>query len=653
MRFLRDVSIRHKVTRIIMVTSSIAIFLLWTAFVIYELTCFRASIEHELVIVGDLVGLNSVAAIEFHDSAAAEEILAGLRANPGIVAGCIYVQQHVFATYQGLDLMRPRIPAKPGRDGVHLEGGFVSIFWPITLDNRRIGTVYIQHDLQEFYADLKRYILIAGAILAVSLALSFLLSRIFQGVISGPVSHLADIAQKVSAKKDYSIRAVKQSQDEMGLLTERFNEMLDHIQSRDEALQEAHDELERRVEERTTELAQSNRDLQMEMVEREGVQTALRQSEQRYRALFEAAGEGIVVADIETKNFTYANPAICEMLDYTEEELKRMSVMDIHPKETLEHVISEFEAQARGEQKLAADIPCLRKDGSTIYADINTAMVWIDGRKCNVGFFTDITERMKAEEELRKHREHLEQLVEERTKELTDAQEQLVRQEKLTVMGKLAGGLGHELRNPLGAIKNAVYLLNMVLDEPEPEVKETLEIIEKEVGISEGVITSLLDFARPRPPTRQIVDMNDVVREALSRVPVPENVELVEELSDKLPTISADPVQLYQVFGNLAVNAIQAMTEGGRLLVKTSASPVEPSEAPGTERISVSFADTGVGMDEETVGKILEPLFTTKPKGIGLGLALTSMLVEAHEGTIEIESEVGHGTTFTVKLPVG
>jgi signal transduction histidine kinase len=184
----------------------------------------------------------------------------------------------------------------------------------------------------------------------------------------------------------------------------------------------------------------------------------------------------------------------------------------------------------------------------------------------------------------------------------------------------------------------------MVLEDPEPEVKETLEIIEKEVGISQQIITSLLDFARPKPPTRHMVDINDVVQEAVSRVPVPENVEVVRQLSETLATISADPGQLTQVFENLSQNAIQAMPEGGQFTVK--------SEAPSPEWVTVSCTDTGVGMDDETSQKVFEALFTTKARGIGLGLALCKMFVEAHGGTIDVESALGKGTTFTVSLPI-
>ena len=135
-----------------------------------------------------------------------------------------------------------------------------------------------------------------------------------------------------------------------------------------------------------------------DVTERKRAEEMLGASEERYRTLFEGAAEGILVADIESKQFKYVNPAICRMLGYTAEELTRLSLVDIHPKEALDYVVAEFEAQARGEKTLSPEIPCLRKDGSVIYTSIATAPVVIDGRKCNVGFFTDITERKRAEE---------------------------------------------------------------------------------------------------------------------------------------------------------------------------------------------------------------------------------------------------------------
>ena len=255
-----------------------------------------------------------------------------------------------------------------------------------------------------------------------------------------------------------------------------------------------------------------------------------------------------------------------------------------------------------------------------------------------------IIQRKRAEEKLKEYSERLEEMVEERTQELRGAHEKLVRQEKLAVLGQLAGGVGHEMRNPLGAIRNAAYFLNMALKDPEPGIKDAIGILEREVLTSDRIISSLLDFARPEPPTRINVDINDVVRTALSRAPVPENVEIKSHLDETLPTVVADPDQLNQAFGNFILNAIQAMPEGGRLVIK--------SETPSPEWVAVSFIDTGIGIAEEKLGKVFEPLFTTKAKGIGLGLALTKIIVEGNEGTIEVQSKVGKGTTFTVSLPV-
>lgn len=224
-------------------------------------------------------------------------------------------------------------------------------------------------------------------------------------------------------------------------------------------------------------------------------------------------------------------------------------------------------------------------------------------------------------------------------------EEQLRRSEKLAVLGQLAGGVGHELRNPLGAIKNAAYFLNMVLKQPKPEVKETLEILDREVASCEHIINSLLEFARQKQPTKRKIDITDVIQRALSHIRVPEKVEVVSQLDRALPPTLADPDQLSQVFGNIILNAIQAMPEGGRLVIKSS--------VPEPNWVAISFTDSGIGIPPEAMKRLFEPLFTTKAKGIGLGLAIVKTLVEGHTGTIEAQSELGKGSTFTVKLPIG
>ena len=278
MRFLRDVSIEHKMRRIIMVTTGVALLLACAAFVAYELVSFRDAMTRELLSMADVIGANSTAALVFRDPGAGEETLSALRADARIVSACIYAQQgNIFATYQREDLEERFVPPELQEEGDYLEGGYVILFRPILLDNEHIGTIYIRSDLRDLYARLKRYAMIVVMVLVVSSLVAFLMSSPLQRVISRPILHLADTASRVSAQKDYSLRAVSQSQDELGFLTDRFNEMLTQIQERDAALLKAQDGLERRVEERTEEL-------QQEIVERKRVEEELRKAKEEVEA---------------------------------------------------------------------------------------------------------------------------------------------------------------------------------------------------------------------------------------------------------------------------------------------------------------------------------------------------------------------------------
>ncbi len=222
-------------------------------------------------------------------------------------------------------------------------------------------------------------------------------------------------------------------------------------------------------------------------------------------------------------------------------------------------------------------------------------------------------------------------------------EEVLIRSERLATLGELAGGVAHELRNPLAAITNAIYFLNIAIEKPDSEVKETLQILEQEVKTSGRIISDLLDFARVKPPHHQEVDINNCIQSALTRAKIPDNIEVESQLDEGLPSLMGDPGQLEQIFGNLLLNAIQAMPDGGNLIVK--------SELESPECVEVTITDTGVGIPKENKEKVFEPLFTTKAKGIGLGLAIVQALVHGHNGTIAVESEVRNGSTFIIRLP--
>ena len=260
-----------------------------------------------------------------------------------------------------------------------------------------------------------------------------------------------------------------------------------------------------------------------------------------------------------------------------------------------------------------------------------------------VGIGRDISEHKQAEQQLTQYSEHLEEMVKERTRELSEAQERLVSQERLKVLGQLAGGVGHELRNPLGVISNAIYYLKIIQPDADDKVKEYLNIVERETFIADKIITDLLDFTRIKSVEREPIAVAELVRQTLQRFPAPPPVEVALELPPDLPPVYANPRQMVQVLGNLAVNACQAMPTGGKLTI---------TGYRQEQMVAIAVKDNGVGIPPENMRKLFEPLFTTKLKGIGLGLAVSKKLAEANGGHIEVESEPGHGTTFSIYLPV-
>jgi len=266
-------------------------------------------------------------------------------------------------------------------------------------------------------------------------------------------------------------------------------------------------------------------------------------------------------------------------------------------------------------------------------------MSWLFGESINNAF----SALKKRSEELQASHKELEAAND----KLRETQEQLIRSEKLAAMGQLASGVGHELRNPLGAIKNAVFYIRRRLtktDLPtiEPRISEFLNLIDEEVDAAVKIVTDLLSFSRVAKPTVSPVSIADVIEDALKHTPLPENVELTKDIDNNLPMVMVDADQIRQVFLNIAFNALQAMPEGGHLDIRTSGKG---------EFVEVEFADTGGGIPKSIINKLFDPLFTTKAKGVGLGLSICKSILDKHEGDIRVESEVGKGTTFTVSLP--
>ncbi len=257
--------------------------------------------------------------------------------------------------------------------------------------------------------------------------------------------------------------------------------------------------------------------------------------------------------------------------------------------------------------------------------------------------FVDIDRIKQVEEELRARSGHLEDLVEERTRMLSNTT-------RMAAIGETAGMVGHDLRNPLQTIINTIHLAkeSMKTDEVPPterhlRLERALDTIREQADFMNKIVSDLQDYARQTRPTFIEYDMQRLINDTLSSIPISKTVEVSSTVEPGFPKLNVDPSLLRRAFTNIVTNALQAMPDGGKLRIR----------AWRSEKLAmVSFQDTGKGIAEDVKAKIFSPLFTTKEKGVGLGLAVTRRLVESHRGEIKVTSKVGEGTTFTVEIPL-
>ncbi len=214
--------------------------------------------------------------------------------------------------------------------------------------------------------------------------------------------------------------------------------------------------------------------------------------------------------------------------------------------------------------------------------------------------------------------------------------------ERLATIGKVAGGVAHELRNPLNVVKTSVYFLINAKNASPEKIKTHLERIERQVGVADQVITALNDFARLPVPQLEPVDVEACLKDILEVTTVPRNLAVEWSIGSPSPAVLGDRAQLQIVLGNLVRNARDAMPNGGKIRLTAQES---------SDYVEITIQDTGVGIPHDNLSRIMEPLYSTKSKGIGLGLPIAHEILGQHQGTLHVKSEVGVGSSFTVRLP--
>jgi len=344
--------------------------------------------------------------------------------------------------------------------------------------------------------------------------------------------------------------------------------------------------------------------------------------ETRYSVLVKEASDGVVI--LQDERIVFTNKTILEISGYSRDELIGTSfgkICGMVDEKYRQLVKERHEKRIRGEEVPArSELELIAKTGERIPIEASSAIIHHNGTPAVLTIVRDTRERKRIEE-------------------------QHIGLEKLAAVGEAATMVGHDLRNPLQSIESATYYLNNELPHLQTTQKmiEMLKVINDSVDYADKIIRDLEDFSAMSKPTLEDNNINAIVKEVLSQVETQENMELVTKLGH-LPEIKADKNMIKRVFLNLAMNGIQAMVEkGGRLRVSTK-------KTKGF--VEIAFEDTGIGISKENKEKIFTPFFTTRAKGMGVGLAICKKFVESHGGSIEVESKEGKGSTFTVILPV-
>jgi signal transduction histidine kinase len=252
-------------------------------------------------------------------------------------------------------------------------------------------------------------------------------------------------------------------------------------------------------------------------------------------------------------------------------------------------------------------------------------------------------ENAKLMDQVKEYAGYLKEKVEERTRQLKEAEQRLLKSERLAAIGELAGMVGHDLRNPLTGIAFATYYLEKKNGSKiDGKSRKMLRIIEEDIERSNKIINDLLEYSREIRLELAEATPKSMVKEALATLEIPKNVQVQDKTRDQ-PRLKVDPKRMQRVFVNIIRNAFEAMPKGGQLAITSR--KLETG-------VAFTFSDNGVGIPKDNIDKLWNPLFTTKAKGMGFGLPICKRFVEAHEGSISVESEVGKGTSFTVTMPL-
>jgi PAS domain S-box-containing protein len=634
MQWTRKLSLRHKLTLVIMINTFVALCAAGTGFAEYGVYRFKELRLEDLNALANILGTNSTAPLAFKDPNSAQDILRALAAKPHILSAVIYDRDgKPFAVYhRGASTGKYSAPPVESESS-RFTSNRVLIFQEINFQGEKVGTVFLEGDTLEYKQLLVGYLFFFALIVAVVSLGAYVMAGRLQRPISNPILELAWTTKMVTSTRDYSIRAGKHSEDEVGVLIDGFNEMLGQIQIRDSELRHAREDLERRVDERTLELEQ-------EVADRQRAQEALHESEGRIRLLLDSTAEAIYGIDREGR-CTFCNPATLRLLG--REKGDALLGKDMHAEMHHSHTDGTpypaadcqiYNSLHRGEGVHSDEDVFWRADGTCFPVEYWAYPIRKEGEAVGaVVTFLDITERKRAEAGMLE------------AKEAAEAAS-LAKSEFLANMS-------HEIRTPMNGI---IGMTELALDTSlTAEQTNYLSLVRSSADSLLHVINDILDFSKIEAGKLELekteFDIRDLLRDTLKTLSQRTDQKLLEICARVSPSVPkfliGDPTRLRQLVVNLVGNAIKFTEEGNVIL------DAELEERTGDEvRLHLSVSDTGMGIPLEKQHVIFESFAqadgstTRRFGGTGLGLTISRQLVELMGGRIWVESEVGKGSTF-------
>ena len=627
----RDISIGRKLTLAILAASIVPLVIAAALVFGYELASLRARAVRDLAARAELLAVSTRATLEFNDAERAVETLATLRARPEMFAAGLYTPDgRVFASYRRADAAAfafPRLPAGDAGTARPIEN-HLELFHPIRSGRDTVGHVYLRSDLAMLYERLPEEGLIVLGVLAGLVVVAYWLSREFRRAISRPILALAGTAQAVRERKDYSMRARKHGQDEIGTLTDGFNQMLAGIQERDNALHTA------------------NEALRAENAEREQAEDALRESEERLNFALKKSRTGGWELDLvdHTAHRSLEHDRIFGYGSLLPQWTYEMFLEHVLPEDRVE-VDRRFREATAAQTEWSFECRIRRVDGEVRW-------IWSTGEhqrdeagqtRRMAGIVQDITERKRAEEEIQRLNADLEKRVLERTAQLEAANKELE---------AFSYSVSHDLRAPLRAVDGfSRIVVEKYAGRLDDDGRRMLGVVRSETQRMGRLIDDLLAFSRlgrQKIEPAQI-DMHAQAQAVFDELAALEPGRKLRLDLHPLPPARGTQAMIRQVWVNLISNAIKFTKEREVGEIEIGA------REDGDSGPIYSVKDNGAGFDMRYAGKlfgVFQRLHSAEEfPGTGVGLALVQRIVQRHGGRVWAEAEVNRGATFYFTLP--